>query len=50
MTAFSTAKSGYCKTFAAACTSARNSDNLDTARVAVSIVLPLRIPALNPCN
>ena len=39
MTAFSTAKSGYCMTFAAACTSARNMDILDTAQVAVSILL-----------
>lgn len=38
MTAFSTAKSSYC-TSAAAYTSARNMENLDTARVAVSILL-----------
>jgi len=39
MTAFATAKSGYCTYFAAACTSAHNLVNLDTALVAVSIVL-----------
>ena len=39
MTAFSTAKSGYCTFSAAAYTSARNLENLDTARVAVSILL-----------
>ena len=39
MTAFSTAKSGYCTFSAAAYTSARNMENLDTARVAVSILL-----------
>ena len=39
MTAYATAKSGYCTTFAAASTSARNMENLDTARVAVSILL-----------
>ena len=39
MTAFSTAKSGYCTDSAAAYTSARNMDILDTALVAVSIVL-----------
>jgi len=39
MTAFSTAKSGYCTSFAAACTSARNIDILDTALLAVSILL-----------
>ena len=39
MTAFSTAKFGYCTTSAAACTSMRNMDILDTARLVVSIVL-----------
>jgi len=39
MTAFSTAKSGYCTFSAAAYTSARNMENLDTARTAVSILL-----------
>jgi len=39
MTAFSTAKSGYCMNTAAACTSALNNDILDTARVVVSILL-----------
>ena len=39
MTAFATAKSGYCTYAAAASTSARNTENLDTARVAVSILL-----------
>ena len=39
MTAFSTAKSGYCTFSAAAYTSAHNMENLDTARVAVSILL-----------
>jgi len=39
MTAFSTAKSGYCTFSAAAYTSARNMENLDTARAAVSILL-----------
>ena len=39
MTAYSTAKSSYCAHAAAADTSARNMDNLDTARVAVSILL-----------
>ena len=39
MTAFTTAKSGYCTCAAAASTSARNLENLDTARVAVSILL-----------
>ena len=43
MTAFSTAKSGYCTHCAAACTSAHNLDILDTAAVAVSI---LRFPIL----
>ena len=47
MTAFSTAKSGYCKTFAAAYTSARNMDMLDTARVVVSILLSPIICAKN---
>ena len=39
MTAFSTAKSGYCMNFAAAYTSAPNMNILDTARVVVSILL-----------
>ena len=39
MTAFSTAKSGYCTFSAAAYTSALKLENLDTARVAVSILL-----------
>lgn len=46
MTAFATAKSGYCTYSAAASTSARNMDILDTARVAVSILLPLIISVL----
>ena len=40
MFAFSTAKTGYCTFSAAANTSAHNLANLDTARVAVSILLP----------
>ena len=39
MFACSTAKTGYCTYTAAASTSARNLENLDTARVAVSILL-----------
>ena len=39
MFAFSTAKTGYCTFSAAADTSAHNLANLDTARVAVSILL-----------
>ena len=39
MTAFATAKSGYCTNSAAASTSARNIENLDTAILAVSILL-----------
>ena len=39
MTAFATAKSGYCTFAAAASTSARNMEKLDTARVAVSVLL-----------
>ena len=39
MMAFATAKSSYCTYFAAAYTSARNMDILDTARVVVSILL-----------
>ena len=46
MTAFATAKSGYCTYAAAAYTSARNMDILDTARVAVSILLILIICVL----
>ena len=38
MTAFATAKSGCCTYPAAASTSAGNMENLDTARVAVSIL------------
>lgn len=40
MFAFSAAKTGYCTYTAAANTSARTVANLDTARVAVSILLP----------
>ena len=40
MTAFSTAKSSYCAHSTAAYTSVPNMVNLDTARVAVSILLP----------
>ena len=47
MTAFSTAKSGYCTFSAAADTSARNLANLDTARVVVSILLSPIICAKN---
>ena len=47
MTAFATAKSGYCTCTAAASTSARNLENLDTARVAVSILLSPIICVLN---
>lgn len=39
MMAFATAKSSYCTYSAAAYTSARNMDILDTARAAVSILL-----------
>ena len=39
MTAFATAKSGYCTFAAAAGTSVRNVDYLDTAILAVSILL-----------
>ena len=39
MAAYSTKKSGYCTNSAAAYTSARNMDILDTARVVVSILL-----------
>ena len=39
MTAMFTAKSGYCTFSAAAYTSAHNMENLDTARLAVSILL-----------
>lgn len=46
MMACSFAKSGYCTTSAAAYTSAPNLENLDTARVAVSILLSSRICAL----
>ena len=47
MTAFSTAKSGYCANSAAAYTSAHNMDILDTARVVVSILLSPIICAKN---
>ena len=47
MTAFATAKSGYCTFAAAASTSARNVDNLDTAIMAVSILLSPIICALH---
>ena len=39
MAACFTAKSGYCKTFAAAYTSAHICNNLDTVLLAVSIVI-----------
>ena len=39
MTAFTTAKSGYCTSYAAASTSAHNIQILDTALSAVSIVI-----------
>ena len=39
MMACSTAKSGYCKSFAAACTSAHIRNKLDPALPAVSIVI-----------
>ena len=39
MTGFATAKSGYCKTFAAAYTSAHIRNNQDTVLLAVSIVI-----------
>ena len=38
MMAFAFAKSGYCTTSAAAYTSAHNTEKLDTAKVAVSIL------------
>ena len=47
MAAYSTKKSGYCAKSAAACTSARNMDILDTARVVVSILLSPIICAKN---
>jgi len=47
MTAFATAKSGYCTTFAAASTSARIRNNMDTVILAVSIVIIHLIVALN---
>ena len=46
MTAFATAKSGYCTFAAAASTSVRNVEILDTARVAVSVLLPPIISVL----
>lgn len=46
MMACSTAKSGYCKFFAAACTSAHIRNNLDTALLAVSIVIVPLIVAI----
>ena len=45
MAAYSTGKTGYCTKFAAAYTSARNIEILDTAR-AVSIVIDLEISVL----
>ena len=39
MATFTAKKSGYCTNTAAACTSARNLDSLDTAGLAVSILL-----------
>ena len=39
MTAYATAKSGYCTCAAAACTSAHDLAHLDTALTAVSILL-----------
>lgn len=46
MTAFSTSKSGYCGSAAAAYTSAHNYEILDTALGAVSIVISLEISVL----
>ena len=46
MMALTTAKSGYCKSFAAACTSAHIRNNLDTALPAVSIVIVPLIVAI----
>ena len=39
MAAFTATKSGYCKSFAAACASARILNNMDTVIPAVSIVI-----------
>lgn len=47
MTAFATAKSGYCTYAAAACTSARIRNNMDTVLLAVSIVIIPLIIALS---
>ena len=46
MAAYSTKKSGYCTNSAAAYTSARNMDILDTALAAVSILLSVIISVL----
>ena len=46
MMAFANAKSGYCTSFAAACTSAPKVENMDTAILAVSILLSCEICAL----
>ena len=46
MTAYSTKKSGYCTGSAAACTSAHNMAVLDTAALAVSILLSFIICVL----
>ena len=46
MTAFATAKSGYCTYFAAASTSARIRNSMDTVILAVSIVVIPLIAAL----
>ena len=48
MTASSTKKSGYCGFSAAACTAARNKENMDTALGVVSIAISLEIPAIYP--
>lgn len=47
MTAFATAKSGYCTYFAAASTSARICNSMDTVLLAVSIVIIPLILALS---
>lgn len=46
MKAFTTANFSYCNFSAAACTSARIRNILDTALLAVSIVIPLTIIVL----
>ena len=48
MTASSTKKSGYCGFSAAACTAARNKENMDTALGVVSIDVYLEIPVICP--